>query len=99
MQPAARVRVFLVDDHRLFLAGVLPGLMLSGLFILWALYLSWRRKGRLDPDTTVYTLRERLELVPVSSERLLLVFNLRSGVLRTIFVEVPARISAARSTQ
>jgi heat-inducible transcriptional repressor len=38
---------------------------------------------------------ERLELVPVSSERLLLVFNLRSGVLRTIFVEVPARISAA----
>ncbi len=38
---------------------------------------------------------ERLELVPVSSERLLLVFNLRSGVLRTIFVEVPARISSA----
>ena len=33
---------------------------------------------------------ERLELVPVSSERLLLVFNLRSGVVRTIFVEVPA---------
>ena len=32
---------------------------------------------------------ERLELVPVSSERLLLVFNLRSGVVRTIFVEVP----------
>ncbi len=38
---------------------------------------------------------ERLELVPVSSERLLLVFNLRSGVLRTIFVEVPVRMSAA----
>ena len=32
---------------------------------------------------------ERLELVPVSAERLLLVFNLRSGVVRTIFVEVP----------
>ena len=40
-------------------------------------------------------LLERLELVPVSSERLLLVFNLRSGVLRTIFVEVPARVSPA----
>jgi heat-inducible transcriptional repressor len=37
---------------------------------------------------------ERLELVPVSSERLLLVFNLRSGVVRTIFVEVPSRLSA-----
>ncbi len=32
---------------------------------------------------------ERLELVQVTSERLLLVFNLRSGVVRTIFVEVP----------
>ncbi len=37
---------------------------------------------------------ERLELVRVSTERLLLVFNLRSGVVRTIFVEVPARVSA-----
>jgi heat-inducible transcriptional repressor len=35
---------------------------------------------------------ERLELVPVSSERLLLVFNLRSGVVRTIFVEVPTAV-------
>ena len=38
---------------------------------------------------------ERLELVAVSSERLLLVFNLRSGVVRTIFVEVPGRAAAA----
>jgi heat-inducible transcriptional repressor len=38
---------------------------------------------------------ERLELVPVAAERLLLVFNLRSGVVRTIFVEVPARTAAA----
>jgi heat-inducible transcriptional repressor len=35
---------------------------------------------------------ERLELVAVSSERLLLVFNLRSGLVRTIFVEVPGRV-------
>ena len=37
---------------------------------------------------------ERLELVQVSSERLLLVFNLRSGVVRTIFVQVPSRMAA-----
>jgi len=37
---------------------------------------------------------ERLELVPVSAERLLLVFTLRGGVVRTIFVEVPVRVSA-----
>jgi len=36
---------------------------------------------------------ERLELVQVSSERLLLVFNLRSGVVRTIFVQVPSRMA------
>lgn len=36
---------------------------------------------------------ERLELVPVSSERLLLVFNLHSGVVRTIFVQVPGSVA------
>jgi heat-inducible transcriptional repressor len=38
-------------------------------------------------------LLERLELVQVGTERLLLVFNLRSGVVRTIFVEVTARLT------
>ena len=38
---------------------------------------------------------ERLELVQVGTERLLLVFNLRSGVVRTIFVEVTARLTPA----
>jgi heat-inducible transcriptional repressor len=38
---------------------------------------------------------ERLELVSVSTERLLLVFNLRSGLVRTIFVEVPPRVRPA----
>ena len=37
---------------------------------------------------------ERLDLVGVGSERLLLVFNLRSGIVRTIFVEIPARVGS-----
>ena len=37
---------------------------------------------------------ERLDLVQVSSERLLLVLALRSGAVRTIFVEVPAELAA-----
>ncbi|MEO8201315.1 MAG: heat-inducible transcriptional repressor HrcA [Gemmatimonadota bacterium] len=37
---------------------------------------------------------ERLELVQVSSERLLMVFNLRSGVVRTIFVQIPSHMAA-----
>ncbi len=36
---------------------------------------------------------ERLELVRLSSERLLLVFNLQSGVVRTIFVQIPATVA------
>ncbi|HVH09142.1 MAG TPA: heat-inducible transcriptional repressor HrcA [Gemmatimonadales bacterium] len=35
---------------------------------------------------------ERLELLQVTSERLLLVLSLRSGIVRTIFVEVPAHL-------
>jgi heat-inducible transcriptional repressor len=42
---------------------------------------------------------ERLELVQVTSERLLLVFNLRSGLVRTIFVEVPGLVQAASVQQ
>lgn len=37
---------------------------------------------------------ERLELVRVSSERLLLIFNLKSGLVRTIFVQIPATVAA-----
>lgn len=35
---------------------------------------------------------DRLDLVPVSSDRLLLVLNLESGIVRTIFVEVPGTL-------
>src|SRR5438105_13439737 len=40
-------------------------------------------------------LLERLELLQVSSERLLLVLSLKSGVVRTIFVEVPSHLAPA----
>ena len=36
---------------------------------------------------------DRLELVPVAAERLLLVFELRSGAVRSIFVQVPGQIA------
>jgi heat-inducible transcriptional repressor len=36
---------------------------------------------------------ERLELLPVSSDRLLVVLTLQSGLVRTIFVEVPAAVA------
>jgi len=42
---------------------------------------------------------ERLDLLPVSSERLLLVLALKSGVVRTIFVEVASQIAAEAAAQ
>jgi heat-inducible transcriptional repressor len=36
---------------------------------------------------------ERLELLQVSTERLMLVLTLKSGVVRTIFVEVPSQLA------
>jgi heat-inducible transcriptional repressor len=42
---------------------------------------------------------ERLELISVATDRLLLVFNLRSGVVRTIFVQVPSNLPAASVQQ
>ncbi|MBI1967236.1 MAG: heat-inducible transcription repressor HrcA [Gemmatimonadetes bacterium] len=42
---------------------------------------------------------EGLELLQVSSDRLLLVLTLKSGVVRTIFVEVPSRMAAEAVVQ
>src|SRR6266542_4468050 len=42
---------------------------------------------------------ERLELLQVSSDRLLLVLTLKSGVVRTIFVEVPSQMAAGAVVQ
>ncbi|MCB2018110.1 MAG: TRAP transporter large permease, partial [Hydrogenophaga sp.] len=49
---------------RLFLAGVLPGLLLTGLFMLWALFLSWKRGTVLVDADRVYSFKEKMELLP-----------------------------------
>lgn len=49
---------------RLFIAGILPGIMLVGLFMAWAIFLSWKRGTRLIDHGRVYSLREKLELMP-----------------------------------
>ena len=49
---------------RLFLAGVIPGLLLTGLFMAWALFLSWKRGTRLVDADRIYSMKEKLELLP-----------------------------------
>ena len=49
---------------RLFIAGIIPGLMLTGLFMAWALFLSWKRGTKLIDSERIYSLKEKLELMP-----------------------------------
>lgn len=49
---------------RLFLAGVVPGLMLTALFMAWALFISWRRGEAWADRLTTYSWRERFEALP-----------------------------------
>jgi len=60
---------------RLFLAGVLPGLLLTGLFILWASFLCWRRGDGRVAQRAVYRMRDHLEMLPKVVPLLLVVFG------------------------
>jgi C4-dicarboxylate transporter DctM subunit len=49
---------------RLFLAGVMPGLLLTFLFMAWALFISWKRGTVLVDADRIYSMKEKLELLP-----------------------------------
>jgi C4-dicarboxylate transporter, DctM subunit len=49
---------------RLFLAGVVPGLMLTGLFILWTLFIIWKRGFRAHAPDFRYSWKEKFQAVP-----------------------------------
>jgi len=49
---------------RLFLAGVMPGLLLTVLFMLWTMYALWRRGFRSHAIDFRYTWRQKWQSVP-----------------------------------
>jgi tripartite ATP-independent transporter DctM subunit len=49
---------------RLFLAGVIPGLMLVMLFMIWSLYSTWRSGDMSLLTGRSYSWRERIEILP-----------------------------------
>jgi tripartite ATP-independent transporter DctM subunit len=49
---------------RLFLAGVMPGLMLTSFFILWTLFIIWKRGFRSHAPEFRYTWKEKFTSVP-----------------------------------
>lgn len=49
---------------RLFLAGVLPGIMLTGLFITWTLFIMWKRGYRPHAADFRYSWKKKFESIP-----------------------------------
>jgi TRAP-type C4-dicarboxylate transport system permease large subunit len=49
---------------RLFLAGVMPGLMLTGFFILWTLFIIWKRGFRSHAPDFRYTWKQKFGSIP-----------------------------------
>ena len=49
---------------RLFLAGVIPGLMLTAMFMAWAMIDAKRRGYRFRVEGLTYTLKEKLAILP-----------------------------------
>lgn len=77
---------------RLFLAGVLPGLLLVGLFMAWSIYATWVSGGRSGIVQTSYSWRERFEILP----RVLPFIIIILGVLYTMYggVATPSETAA-----
>ena len=49
---------------RLFIAGLLPGLMLTALFMAWSLYYAGRKGFRFKIGDTIYSWRQKIEILP-----------------------------------
>jgi len=49
---------------RLFIAGMLPGLMLTVLFMSWSLYVAWRHGYSFSERAGRFSLRQKLEILP-----------------------------------
>ena len=76
---------------RLFLAGVLPGLLLTTLFMSWALYATWRSGHRFSLQDAGFTLRQKLEILP----RVLPFLAIIVGVLFVLYGGVATPSEAA----
>jgi tripartite ATP-independent transporter DctM subunit len=49
---------------RLFMAGVLPGIMLTGLFMLWTLFIVWKRGFRAHAAEFRYSWKQKFQSIP-----------------------------------
>jgi tripartite ATP-independent transporter DctM subunit len=76
---------------RLFIAGIIPGALLVLLFMAWALFLSWKRGTKLIDSERIYSLKEKLELMP----RLLPFIAVIVGVVYSLYGGIATPSEAA----
>lgn len=76
---------------RLFLAGVLPGLMLTALFMAWAIFASWRHGYSLEQTAKRFSLKEKFEALP----RVLPFLAIIIGILYVLYGGVATPSEAA----
>lgn len=76
---------------RLFLAGVMPGLLLTGLFILWTVFLIWKRGFRSHAIDFRYTWKEKFQSLPKIAPFLMIII----GVMYVLYGGVATPSEAA----
>jgi tripartite ATP-independent transporter DctM subunit len=76
---------------RLFAAGLLPGLMLTALFIAWGIFAAWRSGYQVIAADLRYTLRQKLEVLPKVGPFLLII----AGVLYVLYGGIATPSEAA----
>ncbi|SNR51755.1 TRAP transporter large permease [Puniceibacterium sediminis] len=77
---------------RLFLAGVLPGIMLVALFMAWSIYATWRSGDARVLSATDYSWKQKFEILPKVLPFLLIIL----GVLYAMYggIATPSETAA-----
>jgi C4-dicarboxylate transporter, DctM subunit len=76
---------------RLFIAGVVPGLMLTGLFMLWSMFAIWRSGFRSHAADFRYSWKEKFAGIPKIAPFLFIIF----GVMYALYGGVATPSEAA----
>jgi len=76
---------------RLFLAGVMPGLLLTGLFMLWSMFAIWRKGFRSHAVDFRYTWKEKFQSIPKIAPFLVIIV----GVMYVLYGGVATPSEAA----
>ena len=76
---------------RLFLAGVVPGLMLTGLFMMWTVFIIWKRGFRSHAIDFRYSWKEKFQSIPKIAPFVLIIF----GVMYSLYGGVATPSEAA----